>query len=129
MSQSIGSVTVVVRDYDEAIDFFVNKLGFTLLSNRDMGNGKRWVLVAPPGSKETSLLLAQAVGEEQARSIGNQAGGRCFLFLNTDDFQRDYEAMKAKGVKFLEEPRHEVYATVVVFEDVCGNKWDLIQRK
>lgn len=129
MKQKIGSLALLVRDYDEAIAFYTQKLGFQLLEDTDLGGGKRWVLVAPPGSTETSLLLAQAASPEQENAIGNQSGGRVFLFLHTDDFWRDYNAMKASGIRFLEEPRTEPYGTVVVFEDLYGNKWDLIQMK
>ncbi|MCX6067675.1 MAG: VOC family protein [Chloroflexi bacterium] len=128
MKQKIGSLALVVRDYDEAIAFYTQKLDFTLLEDTGLGNGKRWVRVAPPGSMETSLLLARAVTPEQEKAIGNQTGGRVFLFLLTDDFWRDYNAMRAKGVVFLEEPRSEPYGTVVVFEDLYGNKWDFIER-
>ena len=119
----------MVRNYDDAIAFYTQKLRFDLLEDTDLGAGKRWVRVAPPGSAETSLLLAQAASPEQEKAIGNQAGGRVFLFLHTDDFWRDYNEMQAKGVRFLEEPRSESYGTVVVFEDLYGNKWDLIQLK
>lgn len=129
MKQKIGSLALLVRDYDEAIAFYTQKLGFQLLEDTDLGGGKRWVLVAPPGSTETSLLLAQAASPEQENAIGNQSGGRVFLFLHTDDFWRDYNAMKASGIRFLEEPRTEPYGTVVVFEDLYGNKWDFIELK
>lgn len=129
MTQKIGSLALVVRDYDEAIAFYTTKLGFTLLEDTDLGGGKRWVLVSPPGATETSLLLAKAASFEQAKSIGNQTGGRVFLFLHTDDFWRDYEAMQTQGVVFMEKPREEVYGTVVVFADLYGNKWDLVQMK
>lgn len=129
MSQFISAVSVVVPDYDEAIDFYVDKLGFDLIEDTDMGNGKRWVLVAPQGSKEARLLLAKASGAEQQKAIGNQTGGRVFLFLQTDDFTRDHGTMTKAGVRFLEEPRHETYGTVAVFEDPFGNKWDLLQPK
>ena len=129
MKQIIGAISLLVRDYDEAIAFYTNKLNFNLIEDMDMGGGKRWVLVSPPGSSETRLLLAKAANPEQESRIGNQTGGRVFLFLHTDNFQRDYEAMKAKGVNFLEEPRYESYGTVVVFEDLYGNKWDLLELK
>lgn len=129
MKQTIGAVSLLVHDYDEAIAFYVGKLGFHLIEDTDMGNGKRWVQVAPPGSAETCLLLAKAISPEQGSRIGNQTGGRVFLFLHTDNFQHDYEAMKANGVRFLEEPRFESYGTVVVFEDLYGNKWDLLEMK
>lgn len=129
MKQKIGSIALVVRDYDEAIAFYTQKLQFRLIADTPLGDGKRWVLIAPPGSEETALLLAQAATPEQEQSVGNQTGGRVFLFLHTDDFWRDYHEMKARGVMFLEEPREEVYATVVVFEDLYGNKWDLLEPK
>jgi catechol 2,3-dioxygenase-like lactoylglutathione lyase family enzyme len=129
MRQKIGSMALVVRDYDEAIAFYTQKLRFDLLEDTDLGDGKRWVRVAPPGSTETGLLLAQAASPEQASRIGNQTGGRVFLFLHTDDFWRDYNAMKSNGVRFLEEPRLEAYGTVAVFEDLYGNKWDLLALK
>ena len=126
MAQHIGRVMLIVRDYDEAIAFYTQKLGFDLLEDTDLGGGKRWVVVAPAGAA-TGLLLAQAADEAQAAYIGNQGGGRVWLFLHTDDFWSDYNRMKAAGVQFLEEPREEVYATVVVLEDLYGNKWDLLQ--
>jgi len=129
MSQRIGYVALVVRDYDEAIAFFTDKLGFALVEDTPLEPGKRWVLVRPQNSQATSLLLARAANEEQATRIGNQTGGRVFLFLQTDDFWRDYRAMIAKGVKFVREPREESYGTVAVFEDLYGNKWDLLQLK
>ena len=129
MKQTIGAISLLVRDYDEAIAFYVGKLGFHLIEDTDMGGGKRWVMAAPPGSSETRLLLAKAVTPGQASRVGNQTGGRVFLFLHTDDFWRDHEAMKSKGVHFLEEPRNETYGTVVVFEDLYGNKWDLLETK
>lgn len=119
---------MLVRDYDEAIAFFTSAMGFQLIEDTPLGDGKRWVLVGPRGSTGSSLLLAQAT-QEQSSSIGNQSGGRVFLFLHTDDFGRDYRAMIAKGVKFSEEPRREGYGTVAVFEDLYGNKWDLLQPK
>jgi catechol 2,3-dioxygenase-like lactoylglutathione lyase family enzyme len=122
----IAHVAFLVRDYDEAIIWFADKLGFALLEDTPMGPGKRWVLVAPPGASGTSLLLARAAGEQQAGMVGNQGAGRVFLFLQTDDFERDHAHMRAEGVKFLEEPRKESYGTVAVFEDLYGNKWDLL---
>lgn len=127
MAQSLGYVAFVVRDYDEALGFFTQALGFTLVEDTPLGNGKRWVLVRPPNSKGTSLLLARAATAEQASRIGNQTGGRVFLFLHTDDFWHDYRQMTARGVKFIEQPRQESYGTVAVFEDLYGNKWDLLQ--
>ena len=133
MPQTLGHVALVVRDYDEAILFFTRSLGFTLIEDavsRDrLGNEKRWVVVSPPGSHGTSLLLARASTPEEVSRIGNQTGGRVFLFLHTDDFWRDYHSMSAKGVKFTREPREEMYGTVAVFEDLYGNKWDLLQLK
>ena len=130
MKQSIGYVALVVRDYDEAIDFYVGVLGFTLIEDTYVeAQNKRWVLVAPPGATETRLLLARAVGEEQSARIGNQTGGRVFLFLHTDDFWRDYTAYKEKGVVFVREPKEEQYGTVAVFKDLYGNLWDLLQLK
>lgn len=129
MQQSLGAVTVLVGDYDEAIAFYTEALGFTLVADTPLGEGKRWVLVRPQGSSSASLLLAKASGAEQEARIGDQTGGRVFLFLNTDDFARDHAAMVAKGVRFLEAPRHEPYGSVAVFEDLYGNRWDLIQLK
>ena len=129
MSQSIGALTLLVRDYDEAINYYVRSLGFTLIEDTNLGSiesGKRWVRVSPPGATETTLLLAKAATPEQAASVGYQAGGRVFLFLRTDNFWRDYEAMLARGVKFIQSPRTEVYGTVAVFEDLYGNKYDLL---
>ena len=128
MAQEIGSVALVVRDYDEALAYFIEKLGFTLIEDIDQGH-KRWVLIAPPGSNGTNLLLARADGLTQEVAIGRQTGGRVFLFLHTDDFWGDYQAMVSKGVEFLEKPRDEPYGTVVVFQDLYGNKWDLLQMK
>ncbi len=128
MTQRIAQLTYLVREYDEAIAYFTQTLGFTLVEDINMGGGKRWVLVSPPGG-ETRLLLAKAATPEQAACIGKQGGGRVFLFLNTDDFQRDYDAYKQRGVRFLEEPRHEAYGTVAVFEDLYDNRWDLIEPR
>lgn len=125
MKQSINSVTCLVRDYDEAIDFFTSKLQFDLISDIPLDENKRWVLVRPRGADGTSLLLAKAATPEQEGFIGNQTGGRVFLFLHTDDFERDYKSMLSRGVEFLEEPRREEYGTVAVFRDLYGNKWDL----
>jgi catechol 2,3-dioxygenase-like lactoylglutathione lyase family enzyme len=127
MSRSIAAVTYLVRDYDEAIAFFVGKLGFALVDDTPLADGKRWVMVAPARDAGATLLLAQAASPDQAAHIGQQSGGRVFLFLHTDDFQRDYESMRAHGVVFLEAPRHEAYGAVAVFEDLYGNKWDLLQ--
>jgi catechol 2,3-dioxygenase-like lactoylglutathione lyase family enzyme len=128
MSARITQLALVVRDYDEAIRFFTESLGFLLVEDSPLGNGKRWVRVAPPGGPGAALLLARAASPGQERAIGNQSGGRVFLFLETDDFARDYARMRSKGVRFTEEPRHEPYGTVVVFLDLYGNKWDLIGR-
>jgi catechol 2,3-dioxygenase-like lactoylglutathione lyase family enzyme len=125
----LGAIALVVRDYDEALAFYVGKLGFTLVEDTALGPDKRWVLVAPPGATETRLLLAKAATPEQATRIGDQTGGRVFLFLHSDDFQRDYDRMRAAGVHFREQPRTEPYGTVAVFEDLYGNRWDLLQRK
>ena len=129
MSQQIGYVALVVREYDEAIAYFTNVLGFALVEDTPLGNGKRWVLVRPRSSGGTSLLLAKAANPEQASHIGNQTGGRVFLFLHTDDFWRDYQQMKGRGVNFREQPRQETYGTVAVFEDLYRNRWDLLQLK
>jgi lactoylglutathione lyase len=129
MTQRLGYVALVVREYDEAIAFFTQALRFQLIEDTDLGNGKRWVLVRPPGSIGTDLLLARAVNPEQASRIGNQTGGRVFLFLHTDNFWQDYREMTAKGAKFREAPREESYGTVAVFEDLYGNKWDLLQLR
>ena len=128
MSQSIATIALVVADYDDAISFYVDKLGFSLGSDLDMGGGKHWVTVAPAGGG-ARLLLAKADGDTQSARVGNQTGGRVGFFLETDDFARDHANYVARGVKFLESPRHEVYGSVAVFEDLYGNKWDLIQPK
>ena len=128
MKQFIGRVALVVRDYDESIGFYVGKLGFSLVEDTNIPDqNKRWVVVAPPGSSESQLLLARAMGEEQSSRIGDQTGGRVFLFLHTDDFWRDYHAYRAKGVVFVREPKEESYGTVAVFKDLYGNLWDLLQ--
>lgn len=127
MKQSIAHVALVVDDYDEAIEFYTHKLGFDLLDDSPQSETKRWVKVAPKGSEECCLLLAKGVGDEQRSRIGNQTGGRVFLFLRTDDFWRDYEEIKGKGVNFVREPTTEDYGTVAVFEDLYGNLWDLVQ--
>lgn len=130
MKQSIGYVAVVVKDYDEAIRFYVDTLGFNLVEDTYIeAQKKRWVLVAPPGSKESKVLLARAVGPEQSSRIGNQTGGRVFLFLHTDDFWRDFKAYKSRGVVFVREPSEESYGMVAVFKDLYGNLWDLLQLK
>jgi catechol 2,3-dioxygenase-like lactoylglutathione lyase family enzyme len=128
MSQAIGQVALVVREYDEALAFYVDKLGFEVLEDTYVpAQDKRWVVVAPPGSGKSSLLLARAVGDEQASRVGNQTGGRVFLFLHTDDFWRDYRLYKARGVAFVREPKQEPHGTVAVFKDLYGNLWDLLQ--
>jgi catechol 2,3-dioxygenase-like lactoylglutathione lyase family enzyme len=129
MNQHLGALALLVADYDEAIAWYTQSLGFELVEDTDMGGGRRWVLVAPPGARETRLLLAKAANDEQASRVGNQTGGRVFLFLHTDDFQRDWQRMCAAGVHFREAPREEVYGTVAVFEDLYGNAWDLLQLK
>jgi catechol 2,3-dioxygenase-like lactoylglutathione lyase family enzyme len=128
MGVTIGRVAMLVRDYDEAIAYFTGRLGFSLLEDTALGSGKRWVLVAPPGSARPALLLAKAVTAEQERHVGDQTGGRVFLFLETDDFWRDYRDMRSRGVNFTEEPRREAYGSVAVFIDLYGNKWDLVER-
>jgi catechol 2,3-dioxygenase-like lactoylglutathione lyase family enzyme len=125
----IGAVALLVPSHDAGIRYFVDKLGFHLIEDTPLPDGKRWVLVAPPGSSETRLLLACASTPEQTGTIGRQAGGRVFLFLHTDDFWRDHRRYSAAGVEFLEEPRRESYGTVAVFRDPFGNKWDLIEQK
>ena len=129
MNRSIGSIALVVADYDEAIAYYTQALGFVLLEDIDQGGGKRWVRVAPADGAQTALLLAQAVGAEQASRIGNQTGGRVGFFLHTDDFRRDHAAMVGRGVRFMETPRVETYGTVAVFEDLYGNRWDLLELK
>jgi catechol 2,3-dioxygenase-like lactoylglutathione lyase family enzyme len=129
MKQSIAHIALVVNDYDEAIKFYTEKLNFTLIEDTPQSETKRWVLVAPPGSEECSLLLAKGVGEEQRSRIGNQTGGRVFLFLKTDDFWRDYQNMQAHSITFIREPKTEEYGTVAVFADLYGNLWDLIEFK
>jgi len=130
MKQSIVHVALVVRDYDEAIDFYTKKLRFTLVEDKYLPEqDKRWVVISPPGSNGTTLLLARASKPEQKPFIGNQTGGRVFLFLNTENFWQDYDEMRSLGVNFLEKPREESYGTVAVFEDLYGNKWDLLEFK
>ncbi len=128
MKQSLGLTAVVVRDYDEAIDFYTNTLDFVLIDDSFVPEqNKRWVVIAPPGAMESHILLARAVGDEQLSRVGNQTGGRVFLFLYTDDFWRDYRTYVEKGVEFVREPKVEDYGTVAVFSDLYGNLWDLIQ--
>jgi catechol 2,3-dioxygenase-like lactoylglutathione lyase family enzyme len=129
MRQHLGLTALIVRDYDEALAFYVGKLGFELREDTPLDRDKRWVVVAPPGSIESGILLAKATNARQAEAIGNQSGGRVFLFLVTDDFDRDHKRFLQQGVKFIEAPRHEPYGTVAVFEDLYGNRWDLIENK
>lgn len=128
MRQRLSLIALLVRDYDEAIGFYVGQLGFRLTADQDQGGGKRWVVVTPPGG-DAGLLLARASGDGQSQRVGDQTGGRVFLFLETDDFARDHARMTAAGVRFLEAPRHEPYGSVAVFEDLYGNRWDLIERR
>ncbi len=125
--RSFGAVTLLVRDYDEAIAWFTAALGFVLVEDTDQGGGKRWVLVAPDFGPGTRLLLARAITPAQALRVGDQTGGRVALFLHSDDFARDHAAMRERGVRFVEQPRTEAYGTVAVFEDLYGNRWDLLQ--
>jgi catechol 2,3-dioxygenase-like lactoylglutathione lyase family enzyme len=127
MYQRIAHIALLVRDYDEAIDFYTQKLGFRLIEDTPVGEGKRWVLVAPPGARECCLLLAKAVGEEQVARIGTAGGGRVFLFLHTDNFWRDHEKLAASGITFVRAPQRFEYGIVAVFEDLYGNLWDLIE--
>jgi catechol 2,3-dioxygenase-like lactoylglutathione lyase family enzyme len=128
MKQSLGLISLVVRDYDEALEFFVGKLGFSVIEDSYVPDqAKRWVVVAPPGARESRLLLAKATTKSQLSCVGAQTGGRVFLFLYTDDFWRDYERYGAGGVTFVREPKHEAYGTVAVFRDLYGNLWDLLQ--
>jgi catechol 2,3-dioxygenase-like lactoylglutathione lyase family enzyme len=129
MAQLIALATLVVRDYDEALAFFVGRLGFEVAEDTPLAPGKRWVVVAPPGDGGARLLLARADGPDQAAAVGRQAAGRVVLFLETDDFARDHAAYLARGVRFVEEPRRESYGTVAVFEDLYGNRWDLIEPR
>jgi catechol 2,3-dioxygenase-like lactoylglutathione lyase family enzyme len=129
VTQHLSALTLLVRDYDEAIAWFTSRLGFRLIEDTPLGDGKRWVVVRPSGASETGLLLARAATGKQAASIGKQAGGRVFLFLETSDFARDHQAMLERGVVFREAPRDESYGRVAVFEDLYGNPWDLIERK
>ncbi len=127
MKQRIAHIALVVKDYDEAIAFYTKNLNFDLLEDTQLDENKRWVVVSPPGTNECSLLLAKAGNEKQQEYVGNQSGGRVFLFLYTDDFWRDYHAMVESNINFVREPKTEVYGTVAVFEDLYGNLWDLIQ--
>ncbi len=126
MAQHLALISLLVPDYDTGIAFYVGQMGFDLLEDTDLGGGKRWVRVGPKGA-QTAFLLARAVGEQQTAAIGNQGGGRVWLFLQTDDFHKDYADMRAKGIVFEEDPRHEPYGTVAVFNDAFGNRWDLIE--
>lgn len=127
MYQRIAHISLVVKNYDEAIAWYQTKLGFQLIEDTPLGDGKRWVTIAPPGAKECSLLLAQASGEEQAAAVGNQTGGRVFLFLFTDDFERDYKRYQSLGVEFVRPPQEMPYGKVAVLKDLYGNQWDLLQ--
>jgi catechol 2,3-dioxygenase-like lactoylglutathione lyase family enzyme len=127
VNQRIGYVAVIVGDYDEAIAFYTNVMGFDLVEDTPLGGGKRWVLVAPPSSAGTCLLLARAATAEQESRIGNQTGGRVFLFLHTDDFWRDHHALRSRGIEFESQPRQEAYGAVAVFADLYGNRWDLLE--
>ena len=127
MSQFLSAVSLLVNDYDEAIDFYINKLDFELIEDTRLNDEKRWVLIAPRGANTTRILLAKAANPTQTNSVGDQTGGRVFLFLQTDNFWNDFQCMKEKGVVFCETPREETYATVVVFQDLYGNRWDLLQ--
>ena len=129
MKQHIAHIALVVKDYDEAIQFYTQQLNFDLIEDTVLSETKRWVMVSPKGSTECSLLLAKAATEDQRSRIGNQTGGRVFLFLYTDDFARDHKTMINKNIKFISEPREEAYGTVAVFEDLYGNLWDLIEPK
>ena len=129
MKQNIGCVSLLVRDYDEAIAYYTGVLGFRLVQDDAVAVGKRWVLVAPVGAPDGGLLLAKVKNEEERNAVGRQAGGRVFLFLHTDDFWRDYRVFLERGVRFAESPREEAYGTVAVFEDLYGNRWDLLQMK
>ncbi len=129
MSQFLKGLALVVRDYDEAIAYYCGVLGFTLEEDSAMGNGKRWVVVAPRGARECRLILARAKNEAERTAVGNQAGGRVFLFLHTDNFEADYRRMLQNGVQFVEQPREEEYGRVVVFTDLYGNCWDMVEPK
>ena len=129
MSRSVSAISLLVPDYDAGIAFYVGKLGFSLVEDTPLDDGKRWVLVSPDDGASTRLLLARAADSAQQAAIGHQAGGRVFLFLRTEDFDADYERFTAAGVRFLEAPRDEAYGKVAVFEDPFGNKWDLIQNR
>ncbi|SLN36311.1 Glyoxalase/Bleomycin resistance protein/Dioxygenase superfamily protein [Falsiruegeria litorea R37] len=127
MPQQLFAIALVVPDYDAALAFYVDRLGFTLDQDEDLGGSKRWVRITPPGGVAGSIILAKADGQQQAAAIGNQTGGRVGFFLTTDDFARDYAMMLAQGVEFEEKPRHEPYGTVAVWRDPFGNRWDLLE--
>jgi catechol 2,3-dioxygenase-like lactoylglutathione lyase family enzyme len=129
LKQHIAHIALVVDDYDKAIEFYTQKLNFNLIEDTVLSETKRWVLVAPNGSSQCKLLLAKAASEEQQSRVGNQTGGRVFLFLYTDNFERDYNEMKSKGIEFVRPPSKESYGTVAVFKDLYGNLWDLIESK
>ena len=129
MIQNIGQITLLVKDYDDAIKFYTQKLEFQILEDTKLSEDKRWVIISPQGNSCCNILLAKATNEKQIACVGNQTGGRVFLFLYTDDFFRDYEKMIQKNIKFLSLPRNEIYGTVAVFEDLYGNLWDFIQKK
>jgi catechol 2,3-dioxygenase-like lactoylglutathione lyase family enzyme len=129
MTANLATIALIVADYDAAIAWYRDRLGFALIADSALADGKRWVLIAPAGGRGARLLLARAEGERQTAAIGNQTGGRVGFFLETDDFARDFAAFTASGVTFLEAPRHEPYGSVAVFEDLYGNRWDLIQPK
>lgn len=129
MSQSLARIALLVREYDEAIVYYTTRLGFRLVEDKPLGPTKRWVVVSPPGPGGAELLLARAANPGQLDRVGDQTGGRVFLFLHTDDFDRDYTAMRSNGVRFIEEPRNEPFGKVVVFEDLYGNRWDLVEKK
>lgn len=129
MQQYLAAVSLVVHDYDEAIAFYTRKLSFTIVEDTPMSETKRWVVIAPPGTTGCNILLAKAANDAQKAAVGNQTGGRVFLFLHTDNFARDYARMQEAGVEFIESPRQEAYGTVVVFKDLYGNKWDMIEPR
>jgi len=129
VAQNIAAFAIVVRDYDEALAFYTGRLGFECIEDTDLGSGKRWVRVRPKGSTGPDILLARAASEKQLAAVGNQTGGRVFVFVETDDFRRDYAALTSRGVTFVRPPSEEPYGTVAVFEDLYGNRFDLIERK
>lgn len=128
MDQNIANISILIKDYDEAIEFYTRKLNFDLIEDSRLSQSKRWVLVKPKGKGKCSLLLAKAADEEQKKFIGNQSGGRVFLFLHTDDFDRDYANLMDKNIEIVREPSDEIYGKVAVFMDLYGNKWDLVER-